>query len=105
MMQLVIYLLVLLFFVKPLGFYMAEVYEGRIPFWMCWLMPLERLIYRITHIHSDDTMNWKRYALALLYFNALGILFVYAIERLQAYLPFNAEHFPGVEGLLAFNSA
>ncbi|HXW32132.1 MAG TPA: potassium-transporting ATPase subunit KdpA [Acidimicrobiales bacterium] len=91
--------------VKPLGLYMANVMEGR-PIWPLRLgAPLERLIYRLSGVESSAEMSWKEYAVALLIFNALGALFLYALQRLQPWLPLNPQKFAGVSPDSSFNTA
>ncbi|AWP24166.1 potassium-transporting ATPase subunit KdpA [Acidiferrobacter sp. SPIII_3] len=89
----------------PLGAYMARVYSGE-TFWATRALgPVERLFYRLAGIHPDDEMDWKRYAIALLIFNLLGTVFLYALLLWQRGLPFNPEHFANVTHALAFNTA
>jgi K+-transporting ATPase ATPase A chain len=87
-LQLVFYIIVLLALVKPLGAYMARVYEGRSIVNRVF-GPLERLLYRLFGVHEDDEMSWKTYALAFMLFNVLGLLVLYALQRLQTWLPLN----------------
>jgi potassium-transporting ATPase potassium-binding subunit len=82
--QLALYLVVLLALVKPLGWYMARVYEGRSVGIDRLLGPLERVFYRLLGTRPDKGMRWKEYAGALLLFNLLGALALYALQRLQA---------------------
>jgi K+-transporting ATPase ATPase A chain len=104
LLQIGIYLGVLLLAVKPLGWLMAEVLEGRWP-GRGWLSAPERGLYRIAGIRPDEEMGWKGYASAVLLFNALGLGVVYAILRLQHVLPFNPQHFPAATPDLSFNTA
>lgn len=103
--QLAIYLLILVAAVKPLGWYMARVYQSqpcgldRVLGW------LERLIYRVAGIDPTREMTWRVYAVAALVFNGIGLLFLYALLRLQHLLPFNPQQFGAVESDLAFNTA
>jgi K+-transporting ATPase ATPase A chain len=103
--QLLVYLGVILAVAKPLGLYMARVYEGR----PCWLDrvigPLERLLYRVAGVKAGDEMDWKRYATAMLVFNFFGCAFLYALERFQGSLPANPARLPAVAPGLAFNTA
>ncbi len=103
--QMGVYMAVLLALVKPLGAFMARVYDNQ----PCGLDKplgwLERLIYRAAGIHPGQPMTWKTYALAVLLFNLLGGLAVYAIQRLQGYLPLNPEHLGAVSPDLSFNTA
>ena len=100
-LQIGLYLAALLAAVKPLGWYMARVYEGRLSF----LHPVERLIYRLCGVHAEDEMSWQAYALALLVFNGLGLIAVYLLQRLQGMLPLNPQQFGAVPPALAFNTA
>jgi K+-transporting ATPase ATPase A chain len=88
LLQLVFYMVVLLLLVKPLGLYMANIYVGRSAINRIF-GPLERLLYRLFGVREDDEMNWKTYAFAFLLFNALGLLVVYVLQRLQTSLPLN----------------
>ncbi|MDE2028236.1 MAG: potassium-transporting ATPase subunit KdpA [Candidatus Omnitrophica bacterium] len=105
LVQIAIYILALLSVVKPLGVYMARVYEGKRAGLNVWLAPLEQWIYRICGVKSEEGMPWKTYALALILFNILGILIVYAIQRLQAFLPLNPMGMAAVSPDSSFNSA
>jgi len=104
-LQVFFYLAVLLALVKPLGSYMARVYQGKRTFLHPLLDPVERLIYRLGGIKPDSEMNWKEYAWSLLLFNLLGILVLYALQRLQYWLPFNPMGFGPVSSDSAFNTA
>ncbi|HLP81212.1 MAG TPA: potassium-transporting ATPase subunit KdpA, partial [Nitrosomonas sp.] len=87
--QLILYLAVLIALAKPLGSFMAKVYQGKRTFLDPVLGPAERLIYRVCGINLEEDMNWKTYAIAVMVFNVLGLLVVYALQRLQAVLPLN----------------
>ncbi|HXY95619.1 MAG TPA: potassium-transporting ATPase subunit KdpA [Steroidobacteraceae bacterium] len=104
-MLIIVFLAVTLLCVKPLGLYMANVMEGR-PIWPLRLgAPIERWIYRLCGINPAVEMGWKQYTLALLVFNTLGALMVYALQRLQVWLPLNPQHFSNVAPDSAFNTA
>jgi K+-transporting ATPase ATPase A chain len=103
--QLLVYLGVLLALAKPLGIYMARVYEGRPMLLGRALGPVERFLYRIAGIKADDEMGWKRYALAMLLFNFAGFVFLYVLQRAQGGLPVNPAHMPAVGPDLSFNTA
>ncbi len=90
---------------KPLGLYMANVMEGRPIAPLRAGAPLERLIYRLCGIDPTVSMGWKRYAVALILFNALGGLLVYGLQRLQLWLPLNPQHFSNVSPDSSFNTA
>ena len=87
--QTIVFLAVLVLLVKPLGLFMAKVYQGERTFLTPIIGPLERLTYRLAGIHPDDEMDWKTYAGALLIFSAIGFVFLYLLQRLQGFLPFN----------------
>ena len=99
LLQITAYLGVLLVLVKPLGAYMAAVYEGRLN----WAR--EGWLYRVAGVNAAAAMTWRAYAAAFLGFNAAGLLFLYALLRLQHLLPWNPQGFPGVEPHTAFNIA
>jgi potassium-transporting ATPase potassium-binding subunit len=103
--QVVFYFVVLLGLAKPLGWYMARVYEGRPCGLDRILSPIERLIYRLCKVDPAEDMNWKRYALGMLLFNAAGMLFLYALQRVQSFLPLNPASLGMVGPDLAFNTA
>lgn len=105
LIQMGLYLLVLAAVTKPLGAYMARVYEGQPIFLERTLSPMERLIYRLGGVHPKVEMNWKAYALAVLLFNAVGLVVVYALQRLQGSLPLNPQELPGVSSDSSFNTA
>ena len=103
--QIAIFLFMLLILVKPLGWYMVQVYEGK----SCGLNriggPFERILYRFCGIRPNQAMDWKQYLFAMLVFNLLGLLVVYIIQKFQAYLPLNPQHFSAPSPDLAFNTA
>ena len=105
LLQLVFYVVVLVLLAKPLGAYMARVYEGR-PIWLDrplgWL---ERLVYRLSGIRADQEMGWKVYALTMLLFNVAGLLLVYLLQRMQGVLPLNPQGFGAVSPDSSFNTA
>jgi K+-transporting ATPase ATPase A chain len=104
-MQILLYLVVLVLLVKPLGAFMARVYQGR----PCGLDKvlgwLERLIYRVCRIDPNAEMGWKTYAAAFLWFNAAGFLAVFLLQLFQDKLPLNPENLPATTWHLAFNTA
>jgi K+-transporting ATPase ATPase A chain len=92
-LYIVAFFLVLLALTKPLGLFMAHVFEGERTFLHPVLRPLERLIYRLCGIREDVEQRWTHYAASLLAFSFVGFLFVYVIQRLQGFLPLNPMHF------------
>jgi K+-transporting ATPase ATPase A chain len=105
LLQIIFYLVVLLILVKPLGWYMAKVYEGKPIGLGRVLRPIERLLYRLYGVDPQDEMSWKRYAISVLVFNAIGFVFLYLLQRLQGILPANPEHLAAVKPHTAFNTA
>jgi len=104
-LQLGLFLLVLLALVKPLGWYMAQVYQGNSVGLNRVLGPVERLIYRLGGVRPEQEMDWKVYTAALLLFNLIGLLLVYVLQRLQGLLPLNPQSLVGVTPDSAFNTA
>jgi potassium-transporting ATPase potassium-binding subunit len=102
---LVVFLGIVLLCVRPLGAYMADVMEGKPNFALRCGGRFEAFLYRLCGIDPTEEMSWLRYALAMLLFNVLGALFLYALQRLQAFLPFNPQHFSAVSADSAFNTA
>ncbi|RYU58967.1 potassium-transporting ATPase subunit KdpA [Methylolobus aquaticus] len=105
LLQITVYVLVLLACAKPLGGYMARIYEDRPAGLNRWLAPVERLIYRLCSINPAVEMRWTDYAVALLLFNLLGLLALFALQRLQGVLPLNPQDLPGISPDSAFNTA
>jgi K+-transporting ATPase ATPase A chain len=103
--QIGLHLLALILLAKPLGGYMARVYEGQ-PFGLDRVLgPVERMLYRFLGLRPDEEMDWKTYSGALLAFSAVGLLLLYALLRLQWLLPLNPRGFGAVPADLAFNTA
>src|SRR5262249_30717905 len=103
--QLVLFVVVLVALVKPLGAYMARVYEGKPCGLDRVLGPLERLIYRLCGVDPTVEMTWQHYTYAVLAINFLGLLVVYALMRFQDVLPLNPQNMPATTPHLAFNTA
>jgi K+-transporting ATPase ATPase A chain len=110
----IVFFLCLLAVTKPLGLYMAHVFEGERTFLHPLLRPLERLIYRICGIRETSEQRWTQYSASVIAFTLAGFIFVYAIQRLQGWLPinpmgFSTAHAPGyatpMTPDLAFNTA
>ena len=108
--QLALFVGVLLAITKPLGIYLCQVLDadGR-TFLDPVLKPIENLVYKLTGVDSRAEQDWKHYTLAMLLFSAVGLLFTYAILRLQAVLPFenlfNPQNLPALSEHLSFNTA
>ncbi|KWO70193.1 ATPase [Burkholderia ubonensis] len=103
--QVGVFLFVLTFLVKPLGTAIARIALGDLPGPLRRVAVVERAIYRLAGVAPDEEMDWKRYAVALVAFNALGAAALYLLQRIQAWLPLNPQHLPNVEPGLAFNTA
>ena len=99
------YVVLLLALAKPLGLYMTAVYEGRQTWLSPVLRPLEKTIYRAAGVDEQTEQDWKHYTVTLLLFNLSGLLLLYAILRLQGYLPMNPQGLDGMRPSLAFNTA
>jgi len=103
-LQLGLYMAMLLAAAKPLGLYMAWVYEGT-----TWpqrmLAPVERWLYRLCGINPDEEMNWRQYAMATLWFSVVSFMALYLLQRLQGWLPLNPEHMPAISPDSSFNTA
>jgi potassium-transporting ATPase potassium-binding subunit len=104
-LQIVFYLAVLLALVKPLGNYMARIYQDQPAGLNRWLAGFEQRLYSWSGVNAKQDMRWTQYALALLVFNLLGLLAVYALQRGQAVLPLNPQNLPAVSADSAFNTA
>ena len=104
-MEIVLFFAVLLVLVKPLGWYMARIYNGQ----PCGInrlcAPIENVLYRLSGIRPEQEMTWQTYAFAMLVFNGLGVVVVYLLQRGQGWLPLNPQHLPAVAPDLAFNTA
>ena len=104
-MLLAAFLAVLLALAYPMGHYLARVGDGAPMRGLGWIGKVEHLFYRMAGASAQSPMGWKTYAIALLAFNTLGALFVYALQRLQAWLPLNPQAFPNVSPDSSFNTA
>jgi K+-transporting ATPase ATPase A chain len=104
-LQLVLYVVVLIALAKPLGAYMARIYEGRPAVLNRIGAPFENLIYRVCGVNPTQEMRWTQYAVAALVFNVLGFFVVYALQRLQLSLPLNPQAMAAVSPDSSFNTA
>lgn len=106
---LVVFLLMLLALAYPLGIVLARVGQGGAVPGLSWLGKVEHLLYRMAGVQTKDGMavgqSWKAFAVSLMLFNSLGALFVYALQRLQQWLPLNPQALPNVSPDSAFNTA
>jgi len=104
-LQLGIFLTLLLALVKPLGSYMAAVFSDKPNRVTRFGAPVERVLYRLCGIAPQQEMSWTRYAAAMLLFNVAGLLALYALLRLQRWLPLNPQQMDGLAPDLAMNTA
>jgi potassium-transporting ATPase potassium-binding subunit len=105
MIQLAVLFLAVLAVTKPLGVFMARIFSGERTLAGRLLGPVERLIYRLCRVDAGNEQRWTEYTAAMLMFNLAGLLVLYALQRLQFYLPLNPQTFTGVNPDLAFNTA
>src|SRR5665213_2694449 len=92
-------------FVKPLGAYMARVFEGERVFLSPVLVPIERGFYRVCRINTGREMGWKTYAFSVVAFSLVSFLYLYVLLRVQAFLPLNPQGFGDRAPDLAWNTA
>jgi K+-transporting ATPase ATPase A chain len=104
-LQVAIYLVVLLLLVKPVGSYMALVFAETPNRVLRAGRYVENLLYRLSGIRAEEQMGWRRYAIAMLVFNMAGLVVVYALQRMQQWLPLNPQHFGAVTPDSAINTA
>ena len=103
--QIVVLLLIVGLLTKPLGTYMARVFQGQ-PVWVDRaLRPVEHVFYRVSGIDPSKEMSWKRYALSMLAFSMAGFLLLYLIQRIQGVFPSGPSGLGAVRPDLAFNTA
>jgi potassium-transporting ATPase potassium-binding subunit len=100
-----VFLVVLMALAYPLGIVLARVGDGGAVPGLGWLAKVERLFYRAAGVQTDAAMGWKSYASALLVFNGIGALFVFAVQRLQGWLPLNPQAMANISADSSFNTA
>ena len=103
--QTTLFFAALLLLIKPFGTYMARIYQGERTFLSFLLRPCENFLYRLCRIESADEMDWRRYALAMLLFNLVCFLALFALLLTQQLLPLNPQEFPAFSWQLALNTA
>src|SRR5216683_3149932 len=106
-LQILVFFALIFVCTKPLGAYMARVFQGQRTFMHPMLRWLEVLTYRVSGVSEEVEQRWTQYTAALLSFSVFGFLFTYLIQRAQGFLPFNPQHFnaSNVPPDLAFNTA
>ncbi len=103
--QIALYALVIVIITRPIGRYMTRVFNGERTLFSPVLRPVERLLYRVSGIDETREQSWVIYAIAMLFFSIAGFVTLYALQRLQAYLPFNPQSQAAVTPDLAFNTS
>ncbi|HKM98994.1 MAG TPA: potassium-transporting ATPase subunit KdpA [Candidatus Binataceae bacterium] len=103
--QIALFSLIIIAISVPLGLYMAKVFAGERTFLDPVLVPAERLIYRLCGVQPATEQTWVEYAVSLLLFSLVGMVVLYALQRLQGLLPLNPQGFGAVSTDLAFNTA
>src|SRR5271170_2413254 len=104
-LQILVFLVVLAVLMRPLGLYMARVFEGERTFLDPLLKPVERFFYWLCGVNATQEMNWREYTGAMLLFSFVSLLLTYVIERAQHFLPWNPQGLVGVPPALAWNTA
>lgn len=103
--QYVLYLAILIVLAIPLGAYISKVMNGEKTFLSKILTPCENLVYRIMRVDKAEQMTWKKYAVSVLVFSGVGLVFLFLLQLLQGVLPGNPQHLSGVKWDLAFNTS
>ncbi|MBC8537762.1 potassium-transporting ATPase subunit KdpA [Christensenellaceae bacterium NSJ-63] len=103
-LQYVLYLAILVILAIPLGAYIKKAMCGEKTFLSKILTPCENAVYKIMRINKDEQMNWKKYALCVVFFSLFGFIFLFLLQLLQGVLPGNPQNLPGVSWHLSFNT-
>jgi potassium-transporting ATPase potassium-binding subunit len=104
-LQAIVFFVIILLLARPIGSYMARVFEGERTWLSPILVPVERFIYRICGVRQDEEMTWYVYALSMLAFSLIGLAYLYILLRTQKWLPFNPQHIDNMTPDLAWNTA
>lgn len=104
-MQYVLYLVILILLAVPLGAYIKKVMNGERTFLSKILSPCENLVYKVMRVDKEEQMTWKKYAVSVLTFSGIGLLFLFLLQLLQGVLPGNPQGLSGVKWDLAFNTS
>lgn len=100
-----LYLAILVILAIPLGAYIKKVMDGEKTFLSRILTPCENAVYKVMRIKKEEEMSWKKYAVSVLIFSGIGLIFLFLLQLLQGVLPGNPQNLPGVKWDLAFNTA
>lgn len=103
--QYILYLVVLIALAIPLGAYIKKVMNGEKTFLSKILTPCEDAVYKVMRVKKDEQMNWKNYAVSVLIFSGIGLVFLFLLQLLQGVLPGNPQGLSGVKWDLSFNTA
>lgn len=103
--QYILYLAVLIALAIPLGAYIKKVMNGEKTFLSKILTPCENAVYKVMRVKKDEQMNWKKYAVSVLIFSGIGLIFLFLLQLLQGILPENPQGLSGVKWDLSFNTA
>ncbi|MEG1835060.1 MAG: potassium-transporting ATPase subunit KdpA [Oscillospiraceae bacterium] len=104
-LQYILYLAILVILAIPLGAYIGKVMNGEKTFMSKIFVPCEKLVYKVMHINSDEQMTSKKYAVSVLIFSGIGLVFLFLLQLIQGVLPLNPEGLGGVKWDLSFNTA
>ncbi|HLI19499.1 MAG TPA: potassium-transporting ATPase subunit KdpA, partial [Stellaceae bacterium] len=104
-LQIAVFAIAIIAITKPFGGYMTRVFNGERTFLHPILRPVERGIYWCCGVEESEEQHWLTYGVALLFFSIVGFVTLYALQRLQQYLPFNPQGRGAVEQSSAFNTA
>lgn len=103
--QYILYLVILVVLAIPLGAYIKKVMNGEKTFLSKILTPCENAVYKVMRVKKDEQMNWKKYAVSVLIFSGIGLVFLFLLQILQGILPGNPQGLDGVSWDLSFNTA
>ncbi len=103
--QYILYLAVLIVLAIPLGAYIKKVMDGEKTFLSKILTPCENAVYKVMRVDKDEQMTWKKYAVSVLIFSGIGLVFLFLLQLLQGVLPGNPQGLSGVKWDLSFNTA
>ena len=104
-LQYALYLAVLVILAIPLGANIKKVMDGEKTFLSRILTPCENAVYKVMRIDREEQMTWKKYLVSVLLFSGIGLIFLFLLQMLQGFLPWNPEGLPGVKWDLSFNTA
>lgn len=105
LIQYILYLAILIILAIPLGAYIKKVMNGEKTFLSKILTPCENAVYKVMRVKKDEQMNWKKYAVSVLIFSGIGLVFLFLLQPLQGVLPGNPQGLSGVKWDLSFNTA